>query len=120
MTSPVKLLRVSPSLDDQTSEKIAEDRVVAGAPTERLNNVFTNSKENFFCGVWESTTGTWEVSYTEDEFCYLIEGKAILTDSEGHSESINPGDGFVIPAGYQGTWETIGSAKKFYSIYEQA
>jgi len=120
MTSQIKLLRVSPSLDQKTSEKIAEDRVISGAPAERLNNVFTNTKENFFCGVWESTTGKWNISYTEDEFCYLIEGKAILTDSEGHSEQVNPGDGFVIPAGYKGTWETIGFAKKFYSIYEQS
>jgi uncharacterized cupin superfamily protein len=120
MTSPIKLLRVSPSLEGKTSDKIAADRVISGAPSERLNNVFTNTKENFFCGVWESTTGKWNLSYTEDEFCYLIEGKAILTDSEGYAEHINPGDGFVIPAGYKGTWETIGSAKKFYSIYEAA
>ena len=120
MNQAIKLLRVSASLDAMPSEKISEDRVITGAPTERLNNVFTNTKENFFCGVWESTTGKWNLNYTEDEFCYLIEGKAILTDSEGNSEEINPGDGFVIPAGYQGTWETIGTAKKFYSIYEEA
>jgi len=120
MTDSIKLLRVSAGLDDQKFDTISEDRVLTGAPTERLNNVFTNTKENFFCGVWESTTGKWNLDYTEDEFCYLIEGKAILTDSDGHSEVLNPGDGFVIPAGYKGTWETIGSAKKFYSIYEQA
>lgn len=50
----------------------------------------------------------------------MIEGKAILTDAQGHVEEINAGDAFVVPAGYQGTWETIGNAKKFYSIYEQS
>lgn len=118
--SALKLLRVSPDLTSVESTPVAADRVLAGAPMQRLNNVFSNSKENFFSGVWASTSGKWNISYTEDEFCFLIAGKAILTDSEGHAEEINAGDAFVIPAGYQGSWETIGEAKKFYAMYEQS
>jgi len=118
--SAVKLLRVSPSVESQEQTPVNPERIISGAPLERLNNVFTNTKENFFCGVWESTTGKWNLNYTEDEFCYMIEGKAILTDADGHAEEINAGDAFVVPAGFQGTWETIGVAKKFYSIYEEA
>lgn len=118
--SAVKLKRVSPSLNEQAQTPVAKERLINGAPLERVHNVFTNTKENFFCGVWESTTGKWNLNYTEDEFCYMIEGKAILTDAQGHEEIIQAGDAFVVPAGYQGTWETIGTAKKFYSIYEEA
>lgn len=118
--SGIKLLRVSASLQGQPQTPVNPERVTAGNPMERLNNVFTNTKENFFCGVWESTTGKWDLNYTEDEFCYMIEGKAILTDAQGHTEEVNTGDAFVVPAGFSGTWETIGIAKKFYSIYEQA
>jgi len=117
--SSVKLLRVSANTESVAPSAIDQERVLAGSPIQKVKNDFTNAKENFFCGVWESTTGKWNISYTEDEFCYLIEGKAILTDSEGHSEEIVPGVAFVIPAGYQGTWETIGTAKKFYSMYEE-
>jgi len=99
---------------------INPDRVRAGSPKESVENLFTNSKENFFCGVWASTEGSWNLNYTEDEFCYLISGRAVLTDVEGHEEILSAGDAFVIPAGYQGTWQTIGHAKKFYAIYEEA
>lgn len=115
-----KLLRVSPSLDGQQQTPVAEDRLINGKPMQRLNNVFSNSKENFFCGVWESTDGKWNLEYTEDEFCYIIEGAAIVTDSEGHAEEVKQGDAFVIPAGFKGTWETKGSVKKFYSMYEES
>jgi uncharacterized cupin superfamily protein len=115
-----KLLRVSPSVENQTAEPVAEDRVISGKPMQRLNNVFENTKENFFCGVWESTEGKWNLEYTEDEFCYIIEGQAIVTDADGHSEEVKQGDAFVIPAGFTGTWETKGKVKKFYSIYEEA
>lgn len=113
-----KLLRVPSSINHKDFSPVEPHKIQQGSPQQRLNNVFTNTSENFFCGVWESTEGTWSVDYTEDEFCYLIEGKAILTDSDGVAEEINPGDGFVIPAGYKGTWQTIGHCKKFYSIYE--
>jgi len=115
-----QLLRITPSCDASQATPINADRVLAGTPQEVINNLFTNSKENFFCGVWSSTEGQWTLNYTEDEFCYLIKGKAILTDAAGVSEEINSGDAFVIPAGYEGTWETIGEAQKFYAIYEES
>lgn len=115
-----KLQRIAPAANAPESTPIAPERVITGAPQQVLENLFTNSKENFFCGVWSSTEGKWNLSYTEDEFCYLIKGKAILTDADGVSEEINAGDAFVVPAGYQGTWETIGEAQKFYAIYEEA
>ncbi|MAC48618.1 MAG: transcriptional regulator [Oceanospirillum sp.] len=114
-----KLKRITPAADAGEPTPINPERVLAGAPKEVLENLFTNEKENFFCGVWSSTEGKWMLNYTEDEFCYLIKGKAILTDAEGVTEEINAGDAFVVPAGYQGTWETIGEAQKFYAIYEE-
>lgn len=120
MNDSNKLLRISPSAACEPVTPIAAERVIAGKPADIAANLFTNSKENFFCGVWASTSGQWTLDYTEDEFCYLIEGQAILQDQLGNEEIINAGDAFVIPAGYQGSWETIGSAKKFYAIYEES
>ena len=115
-----KLIRIIPGSDPSESTPINPEKVLAGAPQQVLENLFTNTKENFFCGVWSSTEGKWTLNYTEDEFCYLISGRAILTDNEGTVQEINAGDAFVVPVGYQGTWETIGEAKKFYAIYEEA
>lgn len=120
MNESNKLLRISPSAAGEAVTPIAAERIIAGSPSEIVANLFTNRNENFFCGVWASTTGKWVLNYSEDEFCYLIEGEAILRDKLGNEERINPGDAFVIPAGYQGSWETIGHAKKFYAIYEES
>ena len=48
----------------------------------------------------------------------MIAGQAIITDAQGQEEAVNAGDAFVIPAGFNGSWETIGEACKFYAIYE--
>lgn len=118
-----KLLRVQPgstaALSNQATP-IAPERILTGSPMEVVQNMFINEKENFFCGVWSSTEGEWTLNYTEDEFCYLIKGQAVLTDEQGVSEEINAGDAFVIPAGYKGRWKTVGEAQKFYAIYEEA
>ncbi|WOX04288.1 cupin domain-containing protein [Microbulbifer pacificus] len=114
-----KLLRVAEGNAVREAGPVAPEKVLAGNPQQWTEHFFTNKKENFFCGIWSSDAGKWSLTYTEDEFCYIIEGEAEITDSEGVSERVVAGDAFCIPAGFSGTWETIGSVKKFYSIYEE-
>ena len=114
-----KLLRITTDAANPEVGPVAPEKLLSGNPQQITSNQFTNSKENFFCGVWSSDAGKWKIAYTEDEFCYLIKGQAIITDSDGHIETINAGDSFVIPAGFAGTWESVGEAQKFYAIYEE-
>lgn len=115
----LKINRLSPALEQVAYEPVAEDRLVEGKPEGRANNQFTNAKENFFAGVWESTEGCWNLSYTEDEFCVILEGEAIITDADGEETHVKQGDSFTVPAGFKGTWRTIGQVKKWYAIYEE-
>lgn len=112
------LLRLPASCDGGETSPVDPKKLLAGQPMQTTHNMFTNKKGNFFCGVWSSEAGKWNISYSEDEFCYLISGKAIVTDAQGESFELNPGEAFCIPAGFEGTWETIGSAAKFYAVYE--
>ena len=41
-----------------------------------------------------------------------------LSDDDGHSWTFGPGDAFLVPSGFSGTWETLEPARKFYAIYE--
>jgi len=45
-------------------------------------------------------------------------GGAALTSQDGERSEFGPGDSFVIPAGYAGTWETIEDCRKLYAIFE--
>jgi uncharacterized cupin superfamily protein len=91
---------------------------ISGAPTTRLQNYFTDTTGQFFSGIWESSQGKWPVSYTESEFCAILEGKCVLTDASGKSETFGKGDSFVIPSGFVGTWETVEPVKKLYAIFD--
>jgi len=91
---------------------------IAGDPTTRLQNYYTDPSGQFFAGVWESSIGKWPVRYSESEFCAILEGICILTDETGKAETFKPGDSFVIPSGFAGTWETVQPVKKLYAICE--
>ncbi len=92
--------------------------VLSGHPTTKTLNYYTDPGQQFFSGIWESTPGKWAVDYVEEEFCALVRGKVILTDANGHAETFEEGDAFIIPAGFKGSWETVEAVRKLYVIYE--
>ena len=101
------------------AESSAPARILAGRPVQSVRNYYADPTGVFFSGVWESTPGKWAVNYTEEEFCYLVEGAVELTDEAGNAVRFEAGSAFVVPAGFKGTWETLRPARKFYAIYER-
>jgi len=45
-------------------------------------------------------------------------GRVRLSDDHGHDWTFDVGDAFLVPSGFQGWWETLEPAQKFYAIYE--
>lgn len=114
--SKAKIVRFGAQAPEPESGRPAN--VISGNPTTKTQNYYTDVGQQFFCGIWESTQGKWPVDYVEEEFCALVRGKIVLTDAEGHAETFEEGDAFVIPAGFKGTWETLEPVRKLYVIYE--
>ncbi len=96
----------------------AADRLVAGNPRQRVANHFADATQQFFSGVWSSTPGKWRICYTEFEFCCLTRGRVVLENLSGERWEFGPGTGFVVPAGFEGTWEVLEDCTKFYAIFE--
>jgi hypothetical protein len=98
---------------------VAQERMVSGEPSHTTTwNHYTDPTEQFFAGIWSSTVGAKKVAYTEEELCYILEGRARLTDINGASREFGPGSAFVIPAGFAGIWETLEPVKKIYTIWQ--
>lgn len=79
-------------------------------------NHFTGEDGRLFCGIWESTKGKITFETTEWEYCHLISGEVVLKREDGAKWRLKKGDGFIIPAGFKGTWETVRKVKKHYVI----
>jgi uncharacterized cupin superfamily protein len=94
----------------------APEKRVRGEPKTLTYNHFEGEEGRLYCGIWESTAGTVKINYTEWEFCHLIAGEAILTSTEGERWTFKEGSAFIIPPGFEGTWETVRPVRKHYVI----
>lgn len=112
-----KILSLAEPLEPEVSTPAA-DRLVSGTPRHSVANYFADPTQQFFCGRWSSTPGTWRVRYTESELCVMTAGRVIIKSDDGTSRTFGPGDAFVVPAGFSGTWSVLEDCTKIYALFE--
>ena len=73
----------------------------------------------FHVGLWESGPGTLvTASYPNDEYCLVLEGKLTVINQNGIHAEFKPGDSFVIPKGWAGTWRMTTRFKKQFVAFK--
>jgi uncharacterized cupin superfamily protein len=110
-------------LDGPVESQVVEldaERLLQGKPTTRVENYFTDRTQQFFAGRWSATRGKWRVRYTENELCVMTAGRVAIESEAGERRTFGPGDAFVMPAGFAGTWEVLEDCSKIYAIFEAA
>jgi uncharacterized cupin superfamily protein len=82
---------------------------------------YSSADQKFTVALWESSPGVLKTDgYPHDEYCLVLEGHLIVTNRSGRREEFNPGDTFVIPKGWAGTWNMTTRFKKQYVAFEEA
>lgn len=94
------------------------EKLLCGNPKQTLETQYADASGKFFVGLWRSEPGKWRIAYTEEEYCEMLEGASVITDSQGNSLHVTGGDRFVIPRGFTGTWEVVEPTVKRFVVYE--
>ena len=118
MATP-EIVRLATDTPSNDHYRVAADRLESGDPRQGVFNRYSDPSEEFHCGLWEAEPATWRVSYSEYEYCEILEGRIRMTTVEGTVTEVGPGDRFVIPAGWQGSWQVLERARKVYVIFER-
>lgn len=113
------IVRLDGTLAADVSGPPAE-RLIAGTPELSVQNCYTDGTQQFFAGRWAATRGKWRVRYTENELCVMTAGRVVIESDSGERSVFGPGDAFVVPAGFSGTWEVLEDCAKIYAIFEPA
>jgi uncharacterized protein len=102
--------------DDMVAEVTRPDaaKVVAGDPVHTTWNI--EDRNGLFCGLWQSTPGTWGVSYDEWEYVRILQGISVLTGADGLAVTLRAGDSYIIRPGFVGTWQVVETTVKDYVI----
>ncbi len=97
---------------------LPDDKLIAGNPKQTVWQHYRDGTGKFSAGVWQSEVGKWHVRYTEEEYCRILRGRSVITDSAGNATTVSAGDSLVVPSGFVGTWEVVEPTSKTYVIYE--
>lgn len=112
------VVRLSAELANPEEYLPPAEKIIAGEPRQRIWSRYTDPSGQFTTGIWEGEPGTWRIRYTEEEYCRILEGRSVLTANDGKALQVGPGDEFVIPRGFEGTWQVVERTRKVYVIYE--
>ena len=93
-------------------------RITAGAPVTRYRVVAGGEDGRLSAGIWQATPGAWRVSYTEWEYCYIVAGRAVLTEDGEAPIAIGPGDGLTLAPGFTGIWQVSETMTKHFVILD--
>lgn len=89
-------------------------KVVSGDPVHSTWNI--EDVDGLYCGLWQSTPGTWRVSYSEWEYVHILEGHSILSGDDGSVTQLRAGDSLIIRPGFSGLWQVLETTLKEYVI----
>lgn len=67
-------------------------------------------------GTWSKGPSIFPWDYDDPETCYIMEGKATVTDSKGNVISFAKGDMVVFETGLDCTWRITEEIKKKYKF----
>lgn len=89
-------------------------KVISGDPVHTTWSL--EERDGLFCGLWQSTPGAWRIQYDEWEYCHILSGHSILTETGQAPETLRAGDSIILRPGYTGVWEVIETTLKDYVI----
>jgi len=114
----ITVLESEPADSMREESRLPQDKRIAGNPRQETWNSYADASGRFFAGIWQSEPGKWRIRYTEEEYCHLLDGVSVITDEQGRALRVHAGDRFVIPRGFEGTWEVVETTRKIYVIYD--
>lgn len=91
-------------------------KVLQGTP--KISGRIDFEADGMTAGIFEVTTGTYEVHFPFTEHATIIEGEVTLTDETGKSHTYRPGDSYFIKQGQVVLWEIKSERvrKSFFNI----
>ena len=93
------------------------DRRVAGAPHRQTWTLHESGPMS--AGIWACEVGRWRIAFPpgRQEYFHVLEGRVRLHGPAG-TVDIGPGQGGVIPPGFEGEFEVLEAVRKQFVLVD--
>lgn len=102
-----------------TLDQPREDRRVIGAPLRKT--WLAHEAGPMSAGTWECEVGRWRIVFPalRQEYFFVLSGRLRLHDARsGGFTEVGPGQGAVIPPGFEGEFEVLEAVCKQFVLVE--
>lgn len=84
---------------------------------KRLSEEELEKSGVFSWPVWEKEVSKFSWIYSQEEACYIVDGRATITPCDGRRPvTVQGGDYVVFPSGMECVWEVHEDIKKHFSF----
>jgi uncharacterized protein len=102
LSRPIQFAR--PSEIELAADPICPSWVIDGEPQARSQRLAESADGTSSVMAWSCSAGRFEWQYTVDETVHIISGEVFVTDHQGQTQRLGPGDMAFFPAGSRSTW----------------
>ena len=106
------ILFAHPSDIELDAAPICPDWVIEGKPQARSRRLAESADGTSSVMAWSCTAGRFNWHYTVDETVHIISGEVFVTDHDGQTKRLGPGDMAFFPAGSRSTWHVPVEVRK--------
>lgn len=104
--------------DDLTPAEIEPSWVLEGSPRARVKHIAHASDDELAIALWDCTAGRFDWHFGGDEFVHILAGEVTVTDGDGTTRKLKPGDTAYFPAGMNSVWHVHEYVKKL-AVFRQ-
>lgn len=90
--------------------------ILEGSPTARGTVLLQSDDKRVSSGLWSCTAGSFNWEFSWDEFVYVLEGEATITEEGGESYTLRAGDHAHFPRGLKTRWQVPKFVKKAFTL----
>lgn len=90
--------------------------ILEGSPEARGTVLVQSADKLVSSGLWSCTAGSFRWEFGWDEFVYVLEGEVTITEEDGKSYTLQPGDTAHFPLGLKTRWNVPKFVKKVFTL----
>lgn len=117
-----RIVRFDPPQTAPVIDHPRPERREIGNPERHTWTLYEPCAGDLSCGIWECEPGRWRIVFApdKDEYFFVLQGRVRLHDAQGGYTEVAAGQGAVIPAGFEGSFEVLERVRKHFVLIDRS